>query len=207
MISIGESGEAAARGQAADRARRNSPPVRRKTPMLSSPPSTITTPETQRTRGPKRRSNSSGNRHHAGIAQRLDAESGDADDQHRQRLEYAGRGAGEPVLVARLRGVHAGDDAELGGGQRRDAEIDVHLAAGDEEVFHLADAAPHHEAGGHGCDQVQAHDRAVERSERHAVRSRAAILRRPSSSASSRRSSANCARARSRLWPSRCTLK
>ena len=34
---------------------RNSPPVRRKTPMLSSPPSTITTPAAQRTRGPKRR--------------------------------------------------------------------------------------------------------------------------------------------------------
>ncbi|OQB98030.1 MAG: hypothetical protein BWX80_04081 [Candidatus Hydrogenedentes bacterium ADurb.Bin101] len=39
---------------------RKSPPVRRNTPMLSSPPKTITTPLNQRIRFPKRISNSSG---------------------------------------------------------------------------------------------------------------------------------------------------
>ncbi len=39
---------------------RNLPPICRNTPMLSRPPSTMTTPASQRTREPKRFSNSSG---------------------------------------------------------------------------------------------------------------------------------------------------
>ncbi len=39
---------------------RNSPPIRRKTPMLSRPPRTITTPDARRTPTPNRFSKSSG---------------------------------------------------------------------------------------------------------------------------------------------------
>ena len=52
--------------------------------MLSRPPSTITTPAGQRMRGPKRLLEQLGNGHHAGVAQRLDAEAGQPDDEHGQ---------------------------------------------------------------------------------------------------------------------------
>ena len=104
-----------------------------------------------------------GNSHHAGLAERLDAEPRDADEEHRQGHEDAGRSPGEAVLISGLGGVHAGDDAELRGRQRGDAQIDVHLPAGHQEVFHLADVPADHDAGDHRGHQVDRHDAAVDR--------------------------------------------
>ena len=140
-------------------------------PCSSRPPRTITTPAAQRTRGPKRLLEQLGNRDHARIAQRLDAEAGQTDHEHRHRLADARRRAGKAVLVARLGRVHAGDDAELGRRQRGDAEKDVHLAAGDEKVLDLADVLADEDARRHRGEQVEADDRTVDpgRKVRHAA--------------------------------------
>ena len=70
-----------------------------------------------------------------------------ADEEHGERHEESRCRAGEAQVEAVLRGVHAGDDAELGGREARDAEVDVHLAPGDQEVVHPADVLAHPEAG------------------------------------------------------------
>ena len=71
-------------------------------------------------------------------------------------VEDAGRCAGKAVLVAILGRIHAGDDAELGGGQRGDSQVDVHFSAGHQEMFHLADVLTNHDAGHHGDQQIDA---------------------------------------------------
>ena len=136
--------------------------------MFSSPPSTITTPAAQRTRGPYALFQQLGNGHHAGVAERLNAKAGDADKEHRQAHENAWHRAGKAVLVAVFGRIHAGDDAELGGRQGGDSQEDVHFAAGDEEVLDLAHVFADHDAGDHRRHQVHAHDRSVD-SPREAV--------------------------------------
>ena len=54
--------------------------------MFNRPPSTITTPLHQRMRGPNFLLEQLGDRHHARIAQRLDAKAGAADHEHGQRI-------------------------------------------------------------------------------------------------------------------------
>jgi len=65
----------------------------------------------------------------------------------------------EPVL----RGVHAGHDPELGGGERGDAEMDVHLPAGDEEGLDLTHVFADHDACDHGHQEVDSDDAAVQK--------------------------------------------
>ena len=151
-----------------------------------------------------------GQRGDARLAQRPHAEAGQADDEHRRRLQQAGNRAGEAVEEAVLRRVHAGDDAELGGGQAGDAQVDVDLAAGQQEVLDAPHVPPHRKPGEHRAQQVEADDGAVDRAESaHAVscssRMRATRARRSSACRDSERSSANWARHRSRLWPGRWT--
>ena len=50
----------------------------------------------------------------------------------------------------------AGDRGEGG-----DAEIDIHLPAGHEEVLHFPHIAPHHHTRDHGQQEVKAHDAPV----------------------------------------------
>ena len=131
--------------------------------MFSRPPSTMTTPASQRMRGPKRRSNSSGMvmapESRSGLMQKpVQPTTSIADG-----VEDARHGAGEALVVAVLGGVHAGDDAELGGRQRGDAQIDVHLAAGDEEVVDLGHVAADHDAGDHRHQEIDPDDGAVDR--------------------------------------------
>ena len=55
---------------------------------------------------------------------------------------------------AEFRRVHAGCYAEFGGGQRGDAQIQIHLASGDQKLVYAADIATGHDAGRHATDQV-----------------------------------------------------
>ena len=52
-------------------------------------------------------------------------------------------------------------DAELSGGKGGDAEIDVHFAAGDNEVFDLADIFANHDAGDHRGKEIKSYDTTV----------------------------------------------
>jgi hypothetical protein len=63
--------------------------------------------------------------------------------------------------------VYITDEAHLGGGERRDAEVHVHLAAGDREVFDAPNEAPHPQTGGETTDDVNDNDNPVDRRERH----------------------------------------
>ena len=104
-----------------------------------------------------------GDGHHSGIAERIDAEAGAAHEKHGQGHEHARHSPRKSVLVAIFRRIHAGDDAKLGGRQRGDAQVHVHLAAGHQKMLDLAHVAADHDAGDHRGHQVQAHNAAVDR--------------------------------------------
>jgi hypothetical protein len=108
-----------------------------------------------------------GNGHHPGGRAADDDETGAADEVEGRGHDHADARPGEALLEAELGGIHDRHEPELCGGERGDAEVDVHLAAGDSELLHAADVAPHPEARDHAAGEVNNDDEPVERGERH----------------------------------------
>ncbi len=129
--------------------------------MFSRPPSTMTTPAAHRTRGPYFFSKSSGivitPESRRGLMQKPVY----AHEEHRREGQQARDGPGEPFVEAVLGGVHARHDAELGGRERGDAQVDVHLPSRDDEVLDPADVSANRHAGDHRDQEVDSDDAAV----------------------------------------------
>ena len=87
---------------------------------------------------------------------------GQSDDGHRDGLADPRNGAGKTFLVAVLGRIHASDDAEFGGGEGGDAEVKVHLASSDEEMFHPGDVLANDDARDHRREQIEPDDAAIE---------------------------------------------
>jgi len=100
--------------------------------------------------------------HCTSLTERLDAKACHPDQGHRHRLADARHRAAETLRVARLRGVHAGDDAKLRRRERSDAEMEVHLATGDEVILQFAHIATHRDPRSHRHEQIKPHDAAIE---------------------------------------------
>jgi len=100
--------------------------------------------------------------HRPVLAQWLDAKARLSDQSHGHRLADAGHRATETLRVARLRRVHAGDDAKLRCRERGNVEMKVHFPSCDQVILPFSHIATHGEARSHRHQQMKPHDAAIE---------------------------------------------